>query len=92
FDEAIIDIDVVGDFLGAPPSYTHIKDPMLRLCHMLIACSIVGRSQAPKKVTATDLFYLRSMDVGSVNIPNLLARYLRLFASGRKHEAMISRE
>ncbi|GJZ02277.1 hypothetical protein Tco_0520238 [Tanacetum coccineum] len=30
------------------------------------------------------------MDVGSVNIPYLLARYLRLFASRRKHEAMIS--
>nr|GEV98064.1 hypothetical protein [Tanacetum cinerariifolium] len=34
----------------------------------LIACSIVGRSQAPKKVTVTDLFYLRGMDLDSVNI------------------------
>ncbi|GJV80177.1 hypothetical protein Tco_1516047 [Tanacetum coccineum] len=32
-----------------------------------------------------------SQDVGSVNIPHLLARYLRLFASGRKSRAMISR-
>ncbi|GJR98544.1 hypothetical protein Tco_0270718, partial [Tanacetum coccineum] len=64
---------------------------MLRLCHRLIACNIVGRSQAPKKVTVTDLFYLRGMDVGSVNIPYLLARYLRLFASGRNQGAMISR-
>ncbi|GKF64037.1 hypothetical protein Tco_0187485 [Tanacetum coccineum] len=31
------------------------------------------------------------MYVGSVNIPYLLARYLRLYASGRKHKAMISR-
>ncbi|GKB03252.1 hypothetical protein Tco_0831341 [Tanacetum coccineum] len=53
-------ISYEGDFLGAPPSYTHIRDPML------------------------------SMDVGSVNIPYLLARYLRMFASGRKHGAMIS--
>ncbi|GJW28552.1 hypothetical protein Tco_0045427 [Tanacetum coccineum] len=30
------------------------------------------------------------LNVGSVNIPYLLARYLRLFASGRKYEAMIS--
>ncbi|GJU09655.1 hypothetical protein Tco_1132051 [Tanacetum coccineum] len=30
------------------------------------------------------------MDVGSVNVPYLLARYLRLFASGRKQGAMIS--
>ncbi|GJV43268.1 hypothetical protein Tco_1427804 [Tanacetum coccineum] len=63
---------------------------MMRLYHRLIACSIVGRSQAPEKVTVTDLFYLRGMDVGSVNIPYLLARYLRRFASGRKQGAMIS--
>ncbi|GJS92527.1 hypothetical protein Tco_0799495 [Tanacetum coccineum] len=31
------------------------------------------------------------MDVGLVNVPYLLARYLRLFASGRKQGAMISR-
>ncbi|GJS53809.1 hypothetical protein Tco_0627171 [Tanacetum coccineum] len=30
------------------------------------------------------------MDVGSVNIPYLLARYLRLFATGRKNGALIS--
>nr|GEU48638.1 hypothetical protein [Tanacetum cinerariifolium] len=45
---------------------------------------IAGRSQTPKKVTVTDLFYLRGMDVGSVYIPYLLALYLRRFASGRK--------
>ncbi|GKB09328.1 hypothetical protein Tco_0837640, partial [Tanacetum coccineum] len=49
-----------------------------------------GRSQAPEKVTVTDLFYLRGMGVGSVNVPYLLAWYLRLFSSGRKHGAMIS--
>nr|GEX09223.1 hypothetical protein [Tanacetum cinerariifolium] len=51
--------------------------------------SIAGRSQTPEKVTVTDLFYLRGMDVGSVNIPYLLARYLRLFALGRKQGAVI---
>ncbi|GKE15155.1 hypothetical protein Tco_1422732, partial [Tanacetum coccineum] len=55
------------------PSYTMIWDPILRLCHRLIACSIAGRSQAPEKVTVTDLFYLRGMDVDSVNVPYLLA-------------------
>ncbi|GKB62278.1 hypothetical protein Tco_0918464 [Tanacetum coccineum] len=80
-----------GDFFGTTPSYTSIRDPMLRLCHRLIACSIAGRSQAPKKVTITDLFYLKGMDVGLVNVPYLLARYLRMFASGRKRGAMISR-
>ncbi|GKE95524.1 hypothetical protein Tco_1580379, partial [Tanacetum coccineum] len=71
------------DFLGITPSYSLIRDPILRLCHRLIACSIAGRSQAPEKVTVTDLFYLRGMDVGSVNVHYLLARYLRLFAAGR---------
>ncbi|GKE55685.1 hypothetical protein Tco_1494870 [Tanacetum coccineum] len=45
---------------------------------------------APKKVTVIDLFYLRGLVVGSVNVPYLLARYLRLFAAGRKSGAHIS--
>nr|GEV68977.1 reverse transcriptase domain-containing protein [Tanacetum cinerariifolium] len=40
----------------------------------LIACNIAGRSQAPGKVTVTDLSYLTGMDAGSVNIPYLLDR------------------
>ncbi|GKF24724.1 hypothetical protein Tco_0077046, partial [Tanacetum coccineum] len=83
-------ISSAGDFLGTAPSYTAIRDPILRLCHRLIACSIAGRSQAPKKVTVTDLFYLRGMYVGSVNIPYLLARYLRLSIAGRKSRVHIS--
>ncbi|GKB38922.1 hypothetical protein Tco_0883864 [Tanacetum coccineum] len=83
-------ISIDGDFLGPPPSYTLIRDLMLRLCHRMMAHSIAGRSQAPKKVTVTDLFYLRGLDVGSVNIPYLLARYLRRFAAGRKSGAHIS--
>ncbi|GKC83324.1 hypothetical protein Tco_1139041 [Tanacetum coccineum] len=79
-----------GDFLGPPPSYTLIRDPVLRLCHRMMAHSIAGRSQAPEKVTVTDSFYLRGLDVGSVNIPYLLARYLRRFAAGRKSGAHIS--
>nr|GEU90145.1 retrovirus-related Pol polyprotein from transposon TNT 1-94 [Tanacetum cinerariifolium] len=67
------EISSEGDFLGTPPSYTLIRDLMRRLCHRLIACSIVGRSQALEKVTITDLFYLKRMDVGSVNIPYLFA-------------------
>ncbi|GJX91964.1 retrovirus-related pol polyprotein from transposon TNT 1-94, partial [Tanacetum coccineum] len=66
------------------------RDPILRLCHKLIAYSIAGRSQAPEKVTVTDLFYLRGMDVDLVNVPYLLARYLRLFAAGRKSGVHIS--
>ncbi|GJX42520.1 hypothetical protein Tco_0257510 [Tanacetum coccineum] len=41
----------------------------------MMAHSIAGRSQAPEKVTMTDLFYLRGLDIGSglmVIIPALL--------------------
>ncbi|GJX33652.1 hypothetical protein Tco_0243507 [Tanacetum coccineum] len=50
-----------GDFLGAVPLYTSIRGPLRRLCHRLITFSISGRGQAPKKVTATDLFYLKTL-------------------------------
>ncbi|GJZ78761.1 hypothetical protein Tco_0643598, partial [Tanacetum coccineum] len=72
----------IADFetrLGTSLSYTLIKDPMLRLCHRIIACSTAGRSHAPEKVTVTDLFYLRGIDVGSVNVPYLLARDLGVY-------------
>ncbi|GKE22435.1 hypothetical protein Tco_1433947, partial [Tanacetum coccineum] len=85
-----IGISSAVDFLGTALSYTVIRDPILRLCHRLIACSIVRRSQAPEKVTMTDLFYLRGMDVGSISVPYILARYLRLFAAGRKSRDHIS--
>ncbi|GJS05695.1 hypothetical protein Tco_0322203 [Tanacetum coccineum] len=77
-------------FLETSPSYTLIRDLVLRLCHRMMSHSIASRSQAPEKVTMIDLFYLRGMDVGSVNIPYLLDRYLRRFATGRKSGALIS--
>ncbi|GKF91524.1 hypothetical protein Tco_0275225, partial [Tanacetum coccineum] len=85
-----IGISSAGDFLGTTPSYISIRNLILRLCHRFIACIIARRSQAPEKVTVTNLFYLRGMDVGSINIPYLLARYLRLFTAGRKSKAHIS--
>ncbi|GKC34939.1 hypothetical protein Tco_1047323 [Tanacetum coccineum] len=36
--------------------------------------SIAGRIQAPKKLTVTDLFYLRGMDVGSDHKRQQVAR------------------
>ncbi|GJW23551.1 hypothetical protein Tco_0034173 [Tanacetum coccineum] len=75
-------ISTNGDFLGPPPSYTLIRGLMLRLSQRMMAHSIAGRSQAPEKVTVSELFYLKGVDVGSVNILYLLARYLRRF--GRK--------
>ncbi|GKC71557.1 hypothetical protein Tco_1117440 [Tanacetum coccineum] len=78
------------DFLKGAPSYTYIKDPARRLRHRLISYNIFGRGQAPKKVTATDLFYLRSMDRGAANVPYLLAQYLFRHAEGRKSDARLS--
>ncbi|GJV25046.1 hypothetical protein Tco_1377741 [Tanacetum coccineum] len=40
-----IRITSAGDFLGTTPSYTLIRDLILRLCHRLIVRSIVGRSR-----------------------------------------------
>ncbi|GJT60488.1 hypothetical protein Tco_1004021 [Tanacetum coccineum] len=86
---AILDLDTPGALQFQLGRARRHLNPILRLCHRLIACSIAGRSQAPKKMTVTDLFYLRGMDVDSVNFPYLLARYLRLFAARRKSRAHI---
>ncbi|GJW34343.1 hypothetical protein Tco_0054375 [Tanacetum coccineum] len=79
-----IEISSGRDFLGPAPSYVLIRDPVRRLCHMMIAYSISGRGQAPEKVTGVDLFYLRNMDRGTTNVPHLLAQYLFRHAEGRK--------
>ncbi|GJX48804.1 hypothetical protein Tco_0273994 [Tanacetum coccineum] len=83
------EMELLG-FARTSPSYTLIRDPVLRLCYRMMAHSIAGRSQAPKKVSVIDLFYLKGLDVRSVNIPYLLARYLRRFAARRKSGALIS--
>ncbi|GJZ60759.1 hypothetical protein Tco_0616575 [Tanacetum coccineum] len=44
-----IEISSGRDFLGPAPSYVYIRDPVRRLCHRMIAYSISGRRQAPKK-------------------------------------------
>ncbi|GKE75642.1 hypothetical protein Tco_1537683, partial [Tanacetum coccineum] len=77
-----------GDFLGLVPSYTSIRDLLRKLCHRLITFSIFRRGQAPKKVTATDIFYLRTMVEETVaNVSYLLAQYLFRYAEGSKQGA-----
>ncbi|GJT64389.1 hypothetical protein Tco_1015869 [Tanacetum coccineum] len=49
-----------------------------------------GRGWAPEKVTGIDLFYLRSIDRGTINVPHLLTQYLFRHAKGRKSEARLS--
>ncbi|GJU36287.1 hypothetical protein Tco_1184641 [Tanacetum coccineum] len=56
----------------------------------MIACSISGRGQGPEKVTGVDLFYLKTMDHGTTNVPHLLAQYLFRHAEGRKSRARLS--
>ncbi|GKE12549.1 hypothetical protein Tco_1416100 [Tanacetum coccineum] len=77
------------DFLGPAPSYVFIRNPVRRLCHMMISCSIFGRGQAPEKVIGVDLFYLRSMDQGNANVSYLLVQYLFRHAKGRKSGARL---
>ncbi|GJS13663.1 hypothetical protein Tco_0408135 [Tanacetum coccineum] len=79
-----------GDFLEPAPSYVLIQDPVRRLCHRMIAYSISGEGQAPEKVTGVDLFYLRIMNRGTANVPQLLAQYLFRHAEGRKSGARLS--
>ncbi|GKB69249.1 hypothetical protein Tco_0930661 [Tanacetum coccineum] len=46
------DISTDGDFLGPPPSYTLIRDPVLRLCHRMMAHSIAGRTRYLRRFAA----------------------------------------
>ncbi|GKF85682.1 hypothetical protein Tco_0253509, partial [Tanacetum coccineum] len=56
-----------------------------------IGISLLEISLAQPRLTLRlGIRFLGWMDVGSVNIPYLLARYLRLFVAGRKGEALIS--
>ncbi|GJZ59800.1 hypothetical protein Tco_0615616 [Tanacetum coccineum] len=85
-----IEISSDRDFLGPSPSYVLIRDLVRRMCHRMITYNISGWGQAPEKVTGVDLFYLRSMDRGTANVPHLLAQYLFRHAEGRKNGARLS--
>ncbi|GKD60019.1 hypothetical protein Tco_1297528 [Tanacetum coccineum] len=50
---------------------------------------VIPDKGAPEKVTDIDLFYLRSMDRGTANVPYLLAQYLFRYAEGRKIRARL---
>ncbi|GKG09881.1 hypothetical protein Tco_0338627, partial [Tanacetum coccineum] len=85
-----IEISSDRDFLRPAPSYVHIRDPVRRLCHRMIACSISGRGQGAEKVIGVDLFYLWTMDYETANVPYLLAQYLFRFVQGRKSGVRLS--
>nr|GEW14601.1 hypothetical protein [Tanacetum cinerariifolium] len=50
FDRQVNRVHIL-DFEGLTPD---LRDPVWRLCHMLISYSISGRGQAPEKVVAAD--------------------------------------
>ncbi|GJU38169.1 hypothetical protein Tco_1186523 [Tanacetum coccineum] len=85
-----MEISFDREFLGPAPSNIFIRDPMRRLCHRMIAYSISGKGQTPKKMIDVDLFYLRSMDRGTTNVSHLLAHYLFRHVKGRKSRARLS--
>ncbi|GJY45811.1 hypothetical protein Tco_0434874 [Tanacetum coccineum] len=49
-----------------------------------------GSERGEEKVIGFDLFYLRTMDYGTANVPYLLAQYLFRHAEGRKIGARLS--
>ncbi|GJU71802.1 hypothetical protein Tco_1263207 [Tanacetum coccineum] len=67
-----------------------VLDVGLALYSIIGVLAISGKGQAPEKVTATDLFYLRSMDRGAANVPYLLAQYLVRHAKRRNSGAVLS--
>nr|GEX20257.1 hypothetical protein [Tanacetum cinerariifolium] len=85
-----IEISFDRDFLGPAPSYVYIRDPVRRLCHKMIACSISSRGQEAEKVTGVDHFYFRTMDRRTANVPYLLAQYLFHHDEGRNSGARLS--
>ncbi|GKB85225.1 hypothetical protein Tco_0957497 [Tanacetum coccineum] len=78
------------DFLRPVPSYVYIRDPVRRLCHRMIACSIFGKGQGAEKVTRVDLFYLRTINRRTANVLHILAQYLFHHAEGRKCRGRLS--
>ncbi|GKB62807.1 hypothetical protein Tco_0918993 [Tanacetum coccineum] len=54
------------DFLGPAPSYVHIRDPIRRLCHRMIACSISGRAQGAEKGRKSEARFSRGHFIGRI--------------------------
>nr|GEW21943.1 hypothetical protein [Tanacetum cinerariifolium] len=86
-----MEISSKKDFLGPAPFYVHIRDPVRRLCHKMITCSIFGRGQEAEKVKGVGLFYLWTMGHETDNVPYLLAQYLFRHAEWRKSGARLSK-
>jgi hypothetical protein len=73
----------IGEFaFGAGSRTSHIRDPLYRYMHRMIATSITGRGKGTEKVSAIDLFYLRCL---LTHTPCHLARGLADYIAGYYH-------
>ncbi|GKA49240.1 hypothetical protein Tco_0742198 [Tanacetum coccineum] len=82
--------DIVHDFEQRLDTIFGRQVNWVHALHFAGLTDEISRGQAPKKVTATDLFYLRSMDQGTANVPYLLALYLFRHTERRKSRARMS--
>lgn len=79
-----------GGYGERGPSYVHIRCPVHRLVHRLLAYSIAAWREGLEKVHKPDLFYLGSMVQGTlVNVPWLLANWMRKKATGTRDSSSI---
>nr|GEV53530.1 hypothetical protein [Tanacetum cinerariifolium] len=81
-------ISTDGDFLVPPPSYTLIRDLVLRLCHRMMAHSIAGRSQPPKKFVArlAEHFRLLTAEILGARQPNAVASAPKVFEDAHAND------
>nr|GEW04327.1 hypothetical protein [Tanacetum cinerariifolium] len=78
----------VLDFAGLTPKMRQDLVVRLRMVYSGEGQQVFGH--APEKVTSIDLFYLRSMDRRTINVPHILAQYLFRHADERKSRARLS--
>nr|GEU63160.1 hypothetical protein [Tanacetum cinerariifolium] len=79
-------------WLGLAPSYVHIRDPVRRLCHKMISCSISGRGHAPEKVTGMLRGKIRAKLFGRHFIRRLAAYFGLVSDEGLRGLSMITCE
>ncbi|GJR93280.1 hypothetical protein Tco_0265454 [Tanacetum coccineum] len=84
FDDLVLDLDAEGVLSFQLGGARHT------MSWRQFILAIVGRGQAPKKVTRTGLYFIRSMDQEAVNLPYLFAHYLFRRTEGRKRGAQMS--
>ncbi|GJX66518.1 putative reverse transcriptase domain-containing protein [Tanacetum coccineum] len=73
------DISTDGDFLGPPPSYTLIRDLVLRLCHQMMRDRWLDRSNGPYLLARYLRWFAAGGRAGSYSEWAVVARLVRAF-------------